>query len=347
MQAATILIIVLSHQGYWFGGQDQSVSVIWPVDQKLPAVDVHWELMLGKVKISDGQLHLPGGQGESSITIKLPPVRARLEMNWKYSLFQTDGGKELGSGQCAVHVFPPLSLAQMASRLRGTKLYVIDRPDGLPALLAAAKIDATRVAATEDLQSPKADLVLVAANRLDDSPFAQAPLLSQAQAGAQVMIFRQTKPKSLLGYPLARRTLPPQLTWRQDHPLLQCLDADDLASWFVDESNELNAIRLPADEPVLELAAWPRETAGTDPVPIDALALVKAVGKGRIVLWQIPLGDWKSDPRSQIVLQNALNYMLTPPEPTPRPSERATTAPTSVVSPFPVPTISIPSGDHP
>jgi hypothetical protein len=235
----------------------------------------------------------------------------------------------------------------MASRLRGTKLYVIDRPDGLPALLAAAKIDATRVAATEDLQSPKADLVLVAANRLDDSPFAQAPLLSQAQAGAQVMIFRQTKPKSLLGYPLARRTLPPQLTWRQDHPLLQCLDADDLASWFVDESNELNAIRLPADEPVLELAAWPRETAGTDPVPIDALALVKAVGKGRIVLWQIPLGDWKSDPRSQMVLQNALNYMLTPPEPTPRPSERATTAPTSVVSPFPVPTISIPSGDHP
>ena len=64
-------------------------------------------------------------------------------------------------------------------------------------------------------------------------------------------------------------------------------------------------MQLPADEPALEIAFWPREIPGKEPVPIDALVVTKTLGKGRIVLCQVPLGPWQSDPRSQLFLVDA------------------------------------------
>jgi hypothetical protein len=116
------------------------------------------------------------------------------------------------------------------------------------------------------------------------------------------------------------------------------LDADDLKSWILGDAPELLPIELPADEAALELAYWPPEIAATVPVPIDAMIAVKSVGSGRIVFCQLPMGDWTSDPRSQLFLYNALNYLSTRPEPTPRPSERPTTRPAAPVA---VPTINI------
>ncbi len=81
-------------------------------------------------------------------------------------------------------------------------------------------------------------------------------------------------------------------------------------------------MQLPADEPALEIAWWPREVAGNKPAPIDALVLTKTLGKGRIVLCQVPLGAWESDPRSQLFLVDALDYLASPVVPTPPPSRR-------------------------
>ena len=220
-RAATILIIVLSHQGYWFGGQDQTVAVSWPVDGKMPAADLDWKLMLGQVKLAEGRSRMPDGGNPMMITLKLPPVRTKLEMRWNYRLTESTSGKELLSGECPVEVFPPISLDGLASQLANKRLFVVDRPDGLPSLLAGAKIDATHVASTQYLANVNADLVLVAANQLDDSLFDQAPLLSQAESGAQVMVFEQTRPKSLFGYTLSRRAVSSNTCWRKEHPLFE------------------------------------------------------------------------------------------------------------------------------
>jgi len=344
MHAATILIILLSHQGYWFGGQDQTVTVTWPVAQKMPAADLRWELMLGEMRLSGDQIRVPGERDSTVITLKVPKVRVKTEMWWTYRLTAVDGGKELLSSERAVHVYPPTSWGDLAARLAKQKFFVVDQPDGLPSLLAAAGIDAARLNVVDGLQSVKVDVVIVGANQLGDSLFAQAPLVSQAKSGAQIMILEQRQAQTLIGYALSPRPASSSFSWREEHPLFAGLDKNDLASWVDGGRSDLSAIRLPRDEPALEVAHWPRESPGTEQVPIDALVAVKAIGKGRMVLWQIPLEDWKSDPRSQLLLENALNYLMTRPEPTPRPSERPTTLPAATVA---VPTITIPSGDQP
>ena len=45
----------------------------------------------------------------------------------------------------------------------------------------------------------------------------------------------------------------------------------------------------------LEIAWWPREVPGTEPVEMDALVFSKSIGAGRIVVCQLPLGDWRTD----------------------------------------------------
>jgi hypothetical protein len=339
MHAAAILVILFSHQGYWFGGQDQTVTVTWPLDQKMPAADLRWELNLGELRLSGDQIRVPGEQGPTAITLKVPKVRVRTEMRWTFRLTAADGGKELLSGERSVHVFPPTSWGDLAARPAKQKFFVVDQPDGLPSLLAAAKIDFARLETVEALQSVKADVVIVGANQLGDSLFAQSPLVSQAKSGAQIMVLEQRQAKTLISYALGPRPVPSNFSWREEHPLFAGLDEHDLASWVDGGRNDLYAVHLPRDEAALEVAYWPRESPGCEPVPIDALVAVKAIGKGRMVLWQIPLDDWKRDPRSQLLLENALNYLMTRPEPTPRPSERPATMPAATIA---VPTITIP-----
>ena len=114
------------------------------------------------------------------------------------------------------------------------------------------------------------------------------------------------------------------MKWRTRHPLLSGLPREALDSSNRRADADTRAIRLPKDEAVLEIGYWPRESAGREPPPIDALILTRTIGAGRLVLCQAPLDRWHDDPRSRIFLRNALDYFLTRPEPTPRPSERPT-----------------------
>ena len=108
---------------------------------------------------------------------------------------------------------------------------------------------------------------------------------------------------------------------------------------------KVKALRLPVDEPALEIAFWPREVRSEEPAPIDALLVSKTIGRGRVVLCQIPLGPWESDPRSQLFLADALDYLLSRPEPTPPPSRR--TRPEKPAALPPVPTIPLNPGVSP
>lgn len=324
MKAATLLIVLLSNQGYWFGGREGIITLRPAVKGGLPAAAISWKLMLDGVQIQSGKTQLTGDDADTIVRLTPPAPRVRTMLIWNYDVVDR-AGKSLEHANRTLVVFPDNLLDHLTDRIKEMTLAVWDDPSGLPKLLDQAHVKYVLVD-SGSLEVSKADVVLVGEGQIDDSAFTQAPLMALAQSGASVMIFRQSKPRELMAYEVVERTTPSQLEWRTDHPLLVNFQAEDLNSWIV-EAPRLLAIQLPADEAALEIGYFKREVAGRDPAPIDAALMTKSVGKGRFVLCQLPLGDWSRDPRSQILLSNAIDYLLTPPQPTPRPSQRTVLRP--------------------
>lgn len=342
MKLATMLIIVAANQGYWFGGRQSTLVLRAAVRGGLPAADVAWELNFGGVRISAGKLAI-NPTGDTSISLAPPRVRARIALHWSYRLLDRATGAKIDQGELIIHVFPDDLMAGANRRIGRSRLIVWDQPTALPQLLENAKVPFTRVASADRFQAVDADIVFVGQNAIGDGPFAQTPLAGLIKAGKSVMIFHQDGPATLMGYHLGTRDVPQELQWRADHPLLNHLQPDDLQSWLIDQAS-LAIVRLPANEPALEIGFYPREVAGRQPTPIDAVLVTKTCNSGRVVLCQLPLGDWETDPRSQIVLRNAIDYLLSPPQPTPRPSERPTNQPSLRQTVSRVPVL---SGDQP
>jgi hypothetical protein len=342
MKLAGILLIVLAHQGYWFGGRQNTIIVRPAARGGLPAADIFWELSFGQVRVGRGQAEIDRN-GDTTIHVTPPPVRTRVELRWDYRLIARDSGKELDHGVILLNVFPDDLCAQLPQRLGHKRLVVWDKPTGLSELLDRAKVPYIAVHSADRLQVMTADVLLVGPGAIGDSPFEQTPLAAMAEAGASVMIFRQTTPASLMGYALTDQNAPAAPRWLADHPLLNGFHPADLNGWLADR-NELWVIGLPADEPALEIGYYPPETASNKPGPLDAVLVTKSTGAGRIVLCQLPLENWVTDPRSQMLLKNAIDYLLTRPRPTPRPSERPATRPTP---PPDIPTIPLSPGDVP
>jgi hypothetical protein len=214
--------------------------------------------------------------------------------------------------------------------MEGKQLFVWDAAEGLPAVLKPRKVQFVHVRGEADLEFVRPDLLIVGANQLGKKAEEQGKLLNLAAVGTSVLVLRQTQPVKLAGYSVARRVLPPKLAWEGDHPLARRLRPFESPAVGADGW----AIRLPADEPALEIGWWPDESPDQKPAPIDALVVVKALGKGRIVLCQVPLGPWETDPRSQLFLVDALDYLASPAVPTPPRSRRP-----HVAKPVPAPEV--------
>ena len=343
MNAGTILIIILSQQGYWFGGDTGTLRVQWPTNRAPTESVLVWKLVLGEAQLAEGRLPLSGDGKASLLSVTAPEVRVRTRVRWVYSVQARDGGKELASGEATLEVFPNTLLSGVGERLEGKRLVVWDKDGPLTRFLSDKKIAHRRVQDSASLQTLKADMILVAPDQLDGSKFAQAPLLGQAAAGASVFVFTQPRAKYLAGYSITRRMTPPELQWRRVHPLFRGFGQEDLST-FLKEAKDLHAVQLPADEPALELAWWPPEVDSSEPVPIDALVVAKAVESGRIVLCALPLGAWDRDPRSQMLLGGILDYLQTRAEPTLPLSRRRVEQRRLPAS---MPTITIPPGGSP
>jgi hypothetical protein len=181
-----------------------------------------------------------------------------------------------------------------------------------------------------ELAFARPDLLIVAANRLNGRSAAQGQqrLMNLAANGSNVLVLAQSggvvangiesSTHQMLGYSLTMRQLPRKLEWREDHPLacsLQLSEKPELPAFAW-------AIRIPAADPALEIAWWPPEVLGRDLATTDALVVTKAVQKGRITMCQVSLGPWQSDPRSQLFLVDAIDYLVSPVVPTPPISKR-------------------------
>lgn len=324
MNLAALFIVVLSHQGYWFGGQLQTIALRPTVKGSIPAADCVWELRLDGATLDRGKIPIAKDK-DTSIQLNLPAARTRVTLHWLYQIVSRDGGKELETGDRPINLFPDDLTSNLARRLQDKRLVVWDKPQGLPKALDRVKAPFLRVDSGDKLLFLNADVILVGKDAVGNSPFDLASILNLAKAGASVMIFRQTRTDSLLHDPLADRDTPERLVWRKDHPLLAGFDDADLQS-LIALAPVLKVVRVPANEPALELGYYPSEARGKEPSLFDSVLLTRSIGKGRIVLCQIPLGNWIEDPRSQMFLRNAIDYLLTRPQATPAPNEGLTPA---------------------
>ncbi len=331
MNLGAVLIIALTNDGFWLSGRIETVEVQWAVEQPPSDAVIVWRLVCGEARLASGRVVLTGEHHAASIHLAVPVVRTRTAMRLIYRVEQAGKPKPIAEGVAAVEVYPDTLLDSVAKRLTSRyllvwnqpedlakHLFVWDRPEALPSLLRQAGIEHTLIPNAEGLAFVSPDVVIVGDDCLGADVDEQQKLLDLAASGANVLVLHQTKPAALAGYPLVRRAAPAKLAWQQEHPLAAALQRFDSLSGVKD----LWAARLPSDEPALEIAWWPREVAGKQPVPIDAMVVSKSVGRGRLVLCQIPLGSWQRDPRSQLFLVDALDYLASPIVPTPPPSHR-------------------------
>lgn len=328
MNPPLLLLVVLAHQGYWIGGESNTITLHWPLadDATRPRARLHWVLSYGDhLVLARGEADLPGDGEPIRITLSPPDVRLRLALNWSWQLRpfskERNGSPQharaappvLAQGKRTIHLFPH-RLASLKQYTRGFGLAVWDDPEGLPAALAAAEVPHKRIDGHSDLLMRKPELVLVGPHQLTAA--GHAALCNLARAGSSVLIFDQPQLDRLGELELLSRPVPTALRWREDHPLLRGLSTADLSS-ILEDRDTVSALQLPADAPVLALAHWPTEATGWVVAPRSALLAVQTLGEGRIIYCQLPLGDWLHDPRSQRLLVNALDYMRTQPGPTP------------------------------
>ena len=281
--------------------------------------------MAGPIRVAGDKIVVRSGDRPSVLTIHTPEIRARTQMMLVYRLERQSDGKILTTGKSIIHLFPDDIFKELPGRLTKVKITVLDKTGELRKFLEEKNIQFKFATRVSDLELSQSDLVLVAKDEIEKSSFSSNVLVDLADRGSGVLIFRQIRCKTLAGYPIKPRDVPRRFESKTDHPLLAKYEPEDLASLFSENRGSQWAINLPADEAALEIVWWPRVSPGTEPVPIDALLVSRRTGEGQLVFCQLPLGDWQCDPRSQLFLAGALDYLLLRPEPTQRPSERVKT----------------------
>jgi hypothetical protein len=293
----TLLIILLSNQGYWFGDQDQTISLTPGGSDHLI---LRWRLTMSGAVIADGQSHV-NPRNKTKIHFRLPPVRIRCELRWSYRLKSTDSGNEIKRGEIPVHLFAPIDFSQ-AMNLGAHRLVILDPGKRIGAFLRRQNPNANMLEITDasQLETAKADILIVAPDALGDSPFAQYPVLQQAKSGAGTVILEQTHCKTLAGYTVTTRPSR-DLSWDIRHPLFSGLCQKELDQWV--ENETLFSLQFPLDDSVESLAFWPSQIGDT------AVMAIAHLGAGRVVFCQLPKSDLPADPRLQTILRNSLIYL--------------------------------------
>jgi hypothetical protein len=321
MKAAALLIILLSNDGHWLSGTDATATARWTVDAGAVASELAWELKVADVRLGSGRAAVDGHQ-PAVVKITCPDVRARITLRWEWRLLAKNDGRELERGSENIAAYPANLTRGWAALLKGRRLIIVDRPDGLPALLTAAKVPHERYDDPVKLQTATAaDVVVIGTDMLTNASFEQGPLIDLSRAGTAIGVFRQPRADQVLGYPLAPRAMPDRFAWETDDPLLRGFTDDDLHSWELGwrSENEARAIRVGAWDAAETIVHWRAEGQRARWLSLaratqssDALLNSRAGPGGRLVLCQMPLGDWQTDPRSQVLLGNVLDVLVSP-----------------------------------
>lgn len=319
MNAVTIILVMLVNGGYWFAGDAREVSVQWVSAKEMPAAELVWTLQFGQVKLAEGKVAMPKDGEAARVALVMPDVRGVTELRWSYRLVRQDNGQVIEEGGRAIHLYPRDFLDGWAKVMGERKVMVCDGEvkEGEEGSLAAwlendAKVKLERVKGVDALPLSGADVIVVGADELGTGAMAQSAVLKQAEAGAQVLMLAQGKAETLAGLAVVERQVPANLQWRGDHRLLARMDKDMLQT-LTQGLKSVRAVEVGEKEPVLEVAWWPRAEGNAGGDAMECLMAIKQAGKGRVVICQVPLGGWRDDPRSQLLMANALEYLTTAP----------------------------------
>ena len=320
MQLATAILVLLSHAGYWVGGQDQTIELRWPVEQKMPDAVVIWNLSVAKTTLAEGKTTLAGADGKATLKVAAPKVRAATDLLFTYRIVDAaNADREISSGNVPVRLFPD-RLADLAAVTVDIPLLVIDTEQGLPAALKAAGVKFDRADDLTGLATANQKLIVVGENRLAADDPAAAAIQALARGGASVLVLRQTAGPRVLQYDVAERDVAGYVI-NTDHALLRHLPADAWKTLLADPSRQ-PTLAVSKDRAALELVHSPIEAATVTAAPLDVLLLSESVGDGREVFCQLPLDHVATDARQQQLLINLVEYAKTRPQPTPPRAER-------------------------
>jgi hypothetical protein len=320
--AASCLVFLISHAGHCFGGGPCTVEATWAADAKVAPAVVAWSLEYAGTVVADGRVVLADRAAPARITLELPTVRTCTELMWSYHLLRQRDGHLLEEGQRPIHVYPALDWAALRAKLGAARVLVLENAPGLSGLLERAGVSHHVVSTPAELELRSADLVLVGPNRLGGTRENQTALLAAATRGAAVLVLAQRDTPSLAGFEVVQRRQTAACLWRPDHPLLAALPAEAWKSWLDGGDPVVAALTVPPQEPALEIVYWPPLAEGRTPTPLDAFLVEKQLGRGRLVLCQVPASADLEDPRTQLFLTGALEYLRTTPRPTPARAER-------------------------
>jgi hypothetical protein len=306
MKIATVLTLIFSFQGYWFGGQDAHLHITPAVQMPDTPATLKWEIALGSVKLGHGEVPFNLNEKSADLVIRAPAVDRRTDLKFSYTVTNRAGDKILQTGDSPIHLFPDAPLAIPADASAGKTIVVVDNGDEILAACERSAIKPVRIKNASRLPLMSPDVVIIApgafSKEIGDS------LVEQIQKGASAILFAQPAGESVNGYNYAARQPPVKFRWQTTHPLFRDLAAEDLESLSHFNAKELVCLQLPPDAPALVLASWPHEIKVKEPNavdPIAALMMTQTIGRGRLVVCQLSSLDWKSDPRAQILLRNS------------------------------------------
>ena len=329
MKSVTLILLILSHHGHWFGGQQADVNFQLPVEMEIDAkAQLHWALMFGDTVVDQGDQSLKERSENDSLTsfssvaINVPTVRVKTEMKFVYQLTVPNAGrtsKQLESGGSVVHVYPDNLLQSLQPLLKQKSIIVWGEKNGLSNTLEQSAVQIQTISNEAGLAFQTPDILFVGPDQLTEEVQDQTGLIALANAGTSICLLKQTHPPTLNGFSLVQRKMHqpigeklPILKWQPQHQLSRSRQM--IATPAIGPLQY--ALRIPPDQPILEIAYLPAETSTKSPTPIDAMLAVQKVGKGRIVFYQLPIGDWSTDPRSQLCLVNLCDYLISPVAPT-------------------------------
>lgn len=328
MKGAVLVTLLLSQHGYWPGGGDAHLLVARNAQMPSVSAQVEWKLLLDKTLVASGTSAIELTDQPADVLVRTPAVRERADFTFAYAVRSKANDTPIQSGELPVHLFPTGLVRDHAKAAEEKRIVVLDNEPRLVDFLRIAKLKPTRVQKSSRLELLAPDLLFIGPKQWSGET--EEAVIGLVRGGCSALVLRQPAGDSVEGWPLAPRSAPADFDWKLTHPMFRGLDADDLRSLLADARTDPVCIRMAPDAAALPLAAWPRElpeVKASPATPIDCLIVTQTLGRGRLLLCQLPLPDWAEDPRAQILLNNALDYLLTRPEPTPRPSDRLTPAP--------------------
>tara|TARA_Y100001933_G_scaffold263472_1_gene325120 strand:+ start:220500 stop:221525 length:1026 start_codon:yes stop_codon:yes gene_type:complete len=308
-----LVTITLLNGGHYFAQTPASVNLHFESFDSAQSNTLHWQLAKGDRVLASEMVDLKKSQIQ--LAIPLPHVRTKIGLTLHCQWQQ--GDRIVNKTQTQIIVWPPSGLSKPLKRFETLQVIVLSSSEAIEHLLKPVGVNVRTLNNLHALGLARPHVLIV--DQASDSiePDSIARRLKQfAESGTQIVVFGKRHLKSFTDIPTMRTkwsTLK-ALDWQAQHPLLGGLSADDWAGTVPDDKEAmLTALAVDADLPISDWVACHDLSAAQ----IKAVLVAEQqLGQGRMIYWQLPLGNWQTDPRAAQVIENILDYLATPIRPT-------------------------------